>query len=299
MTATIDQSWDGVRRVSTPHAEVVSETNVQALPVQPLPRKQVVALVAGVLLLSILVIEFIGGFFIQQRAQDQLRSEFSGTLATAASAFGQPGLSPLPDTAPRLGSAVALVSVPALGISQVAVEGSTSEYTRKGIAHVPGTVLPGQAGHAMLVGRRTSFGAPFAKLGSLGEGSQFVITTVEGVSTYKVIAKSTAADALPANLLTVVTSNPPILSISNITVQAELVGKPFPSTPRNNAVTNRADHVAEIIVLLQLLIAALIAIPFARRHFGSLITWLVLAPITLAVLVGLSLIIDSYLPATL
>jgi len=285
--------------MSTPSAQEAEPSVEVANRVQSFPRNQIVVLLAGSLLLAILIVEFLGGFFIQQRAQGQLRSEFAGTLATAASAFGQPGLSPLPDTAPALGSAVAQVSVPSIGLTQIAVEGSTSEFTRKGLAHVPGTVLPGQAGHSTIIGRRTSFGAPLVNLGNLAVGSDIVVTTVEGNATYKVISNATPTDQLPANLLTIITSNPPVLSISQLSIQAELVGKPFPATPRNNGVTNRGDHLAELIVLIQLLLASIIAIPFARRRFSAIITWLVLAPVIGALVVGLALVVDTYLPATL
>ena len=264
-----------------------------------MPRNHIAVLVSGLLLLAVLLVEFIGGYFIQQRAQVQLRNEFAKTLATAASAFGQPGLSPLPDTAPRLGSAVAQVGISSIGLSQIAIEGSTPEFTRQGLAHVPGTVLPGQAGHSIILGRRTSFGAPLSGLGNVAVGSEIVVTTIEGNAKYKVISNTTPAEQLPANLLTIVTSNPPVLSISQLSIQAELIGKPFPATPRNNVTSNRSDHLAELIVLLQLLVAAIIAIPFARRRFSAMITWLVLAPVIGALVVGLALVIDTYFPATL
>ncbi len=299
MTLTANQTWDGVHRVSTPSVQEAAPSVDVAHRIQSLPRNQIAVLLAGLLLLAILVVEFLGGFFIEQRAQGQLRNEFAGTLATAASAFGQPGLSPLPDTAPQLGSAVAQVRIPKIGLTQIAVEGSSSEFTRKGLAHVPGTVLPGQAGHSIIIGRRTSFGAPLANLGNLVVGSDIVVTTVEGNATYKVIANTTPADKLPANLLTLVTSNPPVLSIAQLSIQAELVGKPFPATPRNNPVTNRGDHLAELIVLIQLLLLSIIAIPYARRRFSAMVTWLVLAPVIGALVVGVALVVDTYLPATL
>ena len=299
VTVTANRIWDDVQPLTSPNKLEAPTTTGVANPAVSQPRSQLVLLVSGLLLLAILLVEFVGGFFIQQRAQVQLRNEFTKTLTTAASAFGQPDLSPLPDTAPRLGSAVAQVSIPSIGLSQIAIEGSTPEYTRQGVAHVPGTVLPGQAGHSMIIGRRTSFGAPLAGLGNVAAGSEILVTTIEGIAKYKVIPNSTPEDELPANLLTIVTANPPVLSISQLSVQAELVGKPFPATPRNNPMSTRSDHLAEFIVLLQLLIASIVAIPFMRKRFSAMITWLVLAPVVGALIVGLALVVDTYFPATL
>lgn len=299
MTLTVNHTGDGVRRVSGASGHETTLSTGLSSRLEAYPRNQLAVLLAGILLLAILTFEFVGGFFVEQRAQGQLRNEFSRTLATAASAFGQPGLSPLPDTAPAIGSAVAQVSIQSIGLTHIAVEGSTAEITRKGLAHVPGTVLPGQAGLSIIIGRRSSFGAPMAKLDSVAVGSEIVVTTVEGNATYKVIANTTPADKLPANMLMLVTSNPPVLAVSKVTVLAELVGKPFPATPRNNAVTNRGDHLAELLILIQILLVSIVAIPYTRRRFSAMITWLVLAPVVGALVVGLALVIDAYLPATL
>ena len=299
MTIAANQILDDVRPETVSNNSELKTTSQVINPIDSMPLSKIVLFVSGLLLMVIFLVEFIGGYFIQQRAQFQLRDEFAQTLATASSAFGQPGLSPLPDTAPRLGSAVAQVSISDIGLSQIAVEGSASEFTRQGLAHVPGTVLPGQAGHSIIIGRRTSFGAPLSALGNVTAGSEIVVTTVEGNATYKVIDSKTPVEQLPANLLTIVTSNPPVLSISQLSINAELIGNPFPATPRNNAMSNHSDHFAELIVLLQLLVAAIVAIPFSRRRFSAIITWLVLAPVVGALIVGLALVIDTYFPATL
>ena len=299
MTLVANQNIGEAAPITTPSRLEATKTQEVTKPVNRMPRRNIAIFVSGLLLLAILLVEFVGGYFIQQRAQVQLRDEFAKTLATAASAFGQPGLSPLPDTAPRLGSAVAQVSISSIGLSQIAVEGSASEFTRQGLAHIPGTVLPGQAGHSIIIGRRTSFGAPLSDLGSVAVGSEIVVTTVEGNANYKVIDSKIPVEELPANLLTIATSNPPLLSISQLSINAELIGKPFPATPRNNGMSSRSGHLAELIVLLQFLIGAIFAIPFARLRFSALVSWLVLAPVIGALVVGLALVIDTYFPATL
>jgi sortase (surface protein transpeptidase) len=65
-------------------------------------------------------------------------------------------------------------------------------------------VLPGQAGESTILGRRTSFGAPFFSIGSLKPGDLIKVVTVEGPSTYKVIDSKTAQNLTGADTLNIV-----------------------------------------------------------------------------------------------
>ena len=54
---------------------------------------------------------------------------------------------------------VARLSVPALGVDQIVLAGATGRTLAFGPAHVDGSALPGEAGHAILTGHRdTHFG---------------------------------------------------------------------------------------------------------------------------------------------
>ena len=96
------------------------------------------------------------------------------------------------------------------GLSRLFVEGQDTESLQHGPGHVPGTSLPGQPGNAAVVGRRTTFGAPFRNLSALTAGEEINVTTVEGSATYKVTDVSWRSKGMfePAkeSTLTLVTS---------------------------------------------------------------------------------------------
>ncbi len=269
-------------------------------PTQIVARKRsITVLIVGAVIVLTLFVELLGSVLLQKRAQDQLLTQFSTTLDTAASAFGQAGLSPLPDTAPAIGSAVAVLSIPKLGISQVVAEGNQSSVTQTGPGHVPGTSLPGQMGEATIVGRRSTFGAPFYKLNRLVPGDLVQVVTVEGQSTYKVIATPAVIEELPSNRLALVSSNPPILSTGSMVVYAQLEGKPYVGTPKNSPITPAHSGWPTLILLGLGLFALVKGSVWAKQTFNSRVRWVLLVPVGLALIAALTLAIDGLLPATI
>ncbi|NBX71124.1 MAG: class E sortase, partial [Actinobacteria bacterium] len=202
-------------------------------------------------------------------------------------------------TAPDYGSAVAVLQIPKLGLTQVVVEGVSSNFTQSGPGHVPGTVLPGQAGESTILGRRTSFGAPFFSIGSLKPGDLIKVVTVEGPSTYKVIDSKTAQNLTGANTLKLITSTPPVLAFGSSTVTAELQAKPYPATPKNARTAPSTNQFALMVLLLEVLVVALYLSRGIYRRFGPLIGWLLLAPLIAGSIVALTLALDTLLPATI
>ncbi|NBV89789.1 MAG: sortase [Actinobacteria bacterium] len=261
------------------------------------PNNRLLVASAGILL--VLFIEFVFSILLQQRAQHQLLSDFDKVVSQAATAVGQTTVSPLPDTAPAYGSPVALIQIPKLNLTQVVVEGSTSNFTQSGPGHVPGTVLPGQAGESVIIGRRTSFGAPFFKIGDLKNGDVIKVTTVEGPSIYKVIAAKDAEANTGLNTLKLVTSNPPILATGSQSVVAQLQAKPYPDTPRNSRIAPNSNQFALMLLVLQILAILLYFTRGIYRKFGPLIGWMLLTPLLAATLLALTLTFDTLLPATL
>jgi sortase A len=253
----------------------------------------------SLVVLGVVLVEFVLSPLFQQRAQHQLTSEFNAMVSKAASAIGQAGVSPLPDTAPDYGSAVAVVQIPKLGLTQVVVEGVSSNFTQSGPGHVPGTVLPGQAGESTILGRRTSFGAPFFSIGSLKPGDLIKVVTVEGPSTYKVIDSKTAQNLTGANTLKLITSTPPVLAFGSSTVTAQLQAKPYPATPKNARTAPSTNQFALMVLLLEVLVVALYLSRGIYRRFGPLIGWLLLAPLFAGSIVALTLALDTLLPATI
>ena len=262
-------------------------------------KKQNYMLLVSYVILAVVVIEFFVTPLIQQRAQRQLFTEFKKLTSQAASAFGQDGVTPLPDTAPAHGSPVAMIQIPKIGLTQVVVEGIDGTYTQNGPGHAPGTVLPGQAGESVIVGRRTTFGAPFYNIGKLKVGDQIKVITIEGPALYKVVpAKSVAGDST-ANVLKLYTSNPPVLATGSNVVVAQLEGNPYPETPRNARTSPPTNQLALMILLV---IVLSVILWFSRRiftRFGSVVGWLLVIPVLGGALVALTLAVDTLLPATI
>lgn len=256
-------------------------------------------LLISLTILAVVVIEFLITPLVQQRAQRQLISEFKTIVAQAAIAFDQPGVTPLPDTAPAYGSPVALLQIPKLKLTQVVVEGIDGVYTQNGPGHAPGTALPGQAGESVIVGRRTTFGAPFYNIGNLKVGDQIKVITVEGPSLYKVVSAKSVATESSANVLKLYTSNPPVLATSSKIVVAQLDGNPYPDTPKN---ARTAPPTNQFALMLLLVIALSAILWFSRsifRRYGSLIGWLLVIPVLGGGLVALTLAVDTLLPVTI
>jgi len=84
------------------------------------------------------------------------------------------------------GDPVAIIEIPAISIKQVVVEGTSSSSLQIGVGHRRDTVLPGQEGMTVLMGKSLTFGAPFAKISELKAGDQVTTYTSQGKSSYSV-----------------------------------------------------------------------------------------------------------------
>ncbi len=131
----------------------------------------------------------------------------------------------------RLGAhPVALLSIPEIGLSnEVVFNGTTSGVLTKGPGHQRNTVLPGQVGQSIILGRQAAYGGPFAHLKDLKQGDKFTATTGQGIATYEVIGARRAGDRSPAleaghGLLTLTTSDgTPYMASGVLRVDAALV----------------------------------------------------------------------------
>ena len=108
-------------------------------------------------------------------------------------------LAQLPDPRRRLGGAaralarrsepgdpVGRLSVPAIGLSTVVVEGTGGAELRAGPGHYPGTALPGGRGTVAIAGHRTTYGAPFRRIDDLDPGDRIELAMPYGRFTYRV-----------------------------------------------------------------------------------------------------------------
>lgn len=85
-----------------------------------------------------------------------------------------------------LGEVVGVLSIPAIGVERVVVEGVGVGVLEGGPGMYPGTALPG-LGNTVIAGHRTTFGAPFRDLGVLKPGDLVELLTVRGLVSYRVV----------------------------------------------------------------------------------------------------------------
>jgi LPXTG-site transpeptidase (sortase) family protein len=138
----------------------------------------------SVLLLALLTMGFVGYLLGVSRIQEA--SAQHRLYETLAGELGQ-DIGPLGPTKP--GAPVAVLDIPSIGISDlVVVEGTSPEDMMSGPGHLRNTPLPGQLGLSVIFGRRVTFGAPFARLGSLRPGDKITSISQQGKSVYKVVA---------------------------------------------------------------------------------------------------------------
>lgn len=149
-------------------------------------------------------------------SQEQLRVAFTEelALATAPTSEGDENLILLAD-----GDPVAFLEIPEIGVSEVIVEGTDSTALRSGPGHRRDTVLPGQAGTSVIMGRASAFGGPFGSIHTLKPGTLFSVVTGQGQHTYKVIGMRYAGEPEPA---------PPGEGVSRIVLET---GRGLPYSP--------------------------------------------------------------------
>ena len=244
-------------------------------------------LVAGWMLAQLL---FLGGL-AQARSQETLYDEFRAELAA--------GTAPLGPVTP-VGTPVALISIPHLGVDQVVVEGTASGDLVAGPGHLRSTVLPGQAGTSAVFGRGATYGAPFARLGELTEGDLVTVVTAQGETRFRVLGVRRAGDPLPqprpdgAARLVLVSSEGsgrlPSLSPSSVVYVDAEAKKALPTPPGvpgavpdpEQAMGTEPAAIPLLTLCLGVLLALILGVTAARQRFPSALVWVVTTPVVLA-----------------
>lgn len=197
--------------------------------------KQKTFSIVAMLLIGFIIFQMIFTWILQIRNQQIGAYQLANRFNIAAGAIGHPDLSPLPNEPPAIGEPIAMIKIPKIGIEQVVFEGSDSNTTKKGIGHVPGTAGISEYGTSIIVGRKSTWGAPFYKLNKLNKNDKIFITTVAGTKEYIVTKKKLSNEDLSnlkKNRLVLVTSSS-ILALSDYIIEAEMKEAPFMSTPQN------------------------------------------------------------------
>jgi sortase A len=211
---------------------------VETVPARTLGGRHLAGVVlstAGILLSLVLVYLYAFTPLTAARDQHRLVGELTGNpQSTFALTRGVP---------PRDGRPVALLHIGALRLNQAVVEGTSATDLENGPGLMPGTVLPGEAGNAVIAGRRATFGGPFSAIGSLDRGDPIRVTDGLGSFTFRVrTVRDVAAGRLDIvghrsdNRLTLVTSDSSLAPGGLSVVVAGLVGRPVSAPAAAGAV---------------------------------------------------------------
>jgi sortase A len=84
------------------------------------------------------------------------------------------------------GDPVGRLSIPAIGLRTVVVEGTESGDLRRGPGHYAGSALPGARGTVAIAGHRTTYGAPFRRVDELEPGDRIELRMPYGTFAYRV-----------------------------------------------------------------------------------------------------------------
>jgi sortase A len=167
-------------------------------------------------------------------------------------------ISPSSPVAPRIGgvippgSPVAILNAPEAGLrNTMIVEGTSSSDLLKGPGHLRDSPLPGQVGQSLVLGKSVTADGPFRHLTKLVKGDPIKVTTGQGTFTFVVDGERSGGDPLPA-------------------------------------VPTGGSLLTFLVFWLQGLILAGVGSVWAWLRWGRWQTWLVAAPILLAVLWGIS-----------
>jgi len=253
----------------------------------------IVVLVCLWVLLQMLVL----GRISEARAQHLLYTQYRTELATETAPTGALDYNGDPVVE---GSPVALLSIPALGLRDVVVDGTASGDLLRGPGHLRSTPLPGNAGVSLVMGRATTYGAPFAGIPSLHGGDTVNVVGAQGTVTYTVTDVRRAGDPIPplptgarAGRLILATaggSGPfaalrphEVVYVDADTSKAFPSGPVYPAVPDAELAMQHDSSAWPLLVLLLAFLAALVlGVSMARRHIRSTVVWLVATPVAIA-----------------
>ena len=178
---------------------------------------------AGLCLLLFLVYVYGFSSLQEQRAQRALLNQF--TLSTRHTI--------LSGGVPADGRPAGVLTIPAIKLTQVVVQGTTATDLLAGPGLMPGTARPGSLGNSVIAGHRTIAGSPFADLNRLRPGDRILVVSGLGKYDYRVIAVGSvrpgARDPISPNRhprLTLVTSGGTAASNGRTYVVASLTNTP-------------------------------------------------------------------------
>jgi LPXTG-site transpeptidase (sortase) family protein len=220
----------------------------------------------------------------QLNAYDTLRVELANGTAPNGPTIPNKA-QPLP-----IGAPVAVLSIPAIGLRAVVLQGTTGSVLENGPGHLRTTVMPGQAGVSVILGRQTAYGGPFGALPRLAPGDAVKVVTGQTVASYTVIDLRRAGDPLappPASgagrLILVTADGAPLKPSGVLYVDADETSKPQPSvamsvpplSPTEDAMGTDQQAWLPIVLWGQLLVLIAFGLSWLWTAWGRWQTWVI------------------------
>ncbi len=198
------------------------------------------------------------------------------------------------------GSPVAFLEIPAIGLSQVVVEGTTSSDLFDGPGHRRDSPLPGQEGTTIIMGRKASFGGPFSQIADLRQGDVIRAVTGQGTWDYAVIGVRREGDPVPepgaagdGRMLLMTADGPSFFPEGVLRVDAELTNdavgapdRPFTANTLPAAEKTMASDTSTLYALvlwLQALVLIMIGAVWTWQRMGKAKAWVIFLPPTVLV----------------
>ena len=200
-----------------------------------------------------------------------------------------------------LGTPMALLTIPSIGVKEVVDEGTTSQVLLAGPGHLPSTVFPGGLGTSVIYGRAGTYGGPFSRLSQLRKGDRILVTIQDGpvnTAVFKVTDIRTSGQKVPAlgrggARLTLVTAKESMFVPSGaVYVDADIVGSALPTyRPVVTASEIPADELPlgmdtgslwQLFLWLFVLAVAVVVALWTWRRKGHVRAWIIfIGPIAL------------------
>lgn len=205
------------------------------------------------------------------------------------------------------GAPVAVIQIPSIHLDEVVAEGTDSGTLTLGPGHRRDTVMPGQAGTSVLMGRAWAYGGPFNRLQSLEPGTKINVITGQGKSTYEVLGVRYQGDyTLPTigsgegRLMLLTSRGAPFMPSGVLRLDAKLVTTPKPVGPVLSNIFTLPKQEREmgfdlryawaLAFALQFLIIVVLLAVWTSTKIKPAQLYLVFAPLTLF---ALALVMDQ------
>jgi len=255
----------------------------------------VVAMLSVGMVLQLLVVSRFQAAASQRTAFDAVRAELAlGTAPTGPTTVDGEQVS--------VGTPIAFLEVPEIGLRQVVLEGTTSGTLFSGPGHRRDTVFPGQIGTSVLMGRHAAYGGAFKRIGDLEAGDQIRVTTGQGEFTYEVIGVRRGGDPVPPPItqgegrLMLMSADGPaffpngIIRVDAAATTAPAVGpRPLYTSAtlpeREQAMKGDTRTLWVLLLWLQACVAVALIAVWAWHRWGRAQAWIVCLPVL--ILVGL------------